>query len=372
MYKQTDEKNLLLTMNNTNYQSFEDFILDDTFHEYVLGSSEASVSFWNDWIKSHPEQGDEIEKAARILIALKNSRKIDVSVDKYESLNELLSKINNQETKSKPIISLVPGWAKVAAVIAVSLGLSWFWNWTSKKLTKEAPLVYNEIIVPVGEKSQIELSDGTHVWINSGSKLKYPVSFGKTSREVYLSGEAFFDVTHREKQSFVVNTQDSRVKVLGTAFNVKAYPEDPKTLTTVVRGLVSVQRMIGRKEEKLVKPTQMAVVHKSDHEIDPVSNKTLPAIQVIEHVNVDAVTCWKNQLLVFADEPLEDMALKMERWFNVHIEIPDTTLRLERYNGKFVHNETIYEVLEAIKQTTSIKYVVEDNKILIMRNKAKR
>jgi transmembrane sensor len=355
-------------MSTTNFQSFEDFILDNTFHEYVLGTSKTSVSFWNDWIKAHPEHSEEIEKAARILIALKNNRKIDITVDKYESLKELLSRINHQETTSKPKISLIPAWAKIAAVIAVSIGLSWFWTWTSKQLSKEAPLVYNEIIVPVGEKSQIKLSDGTQVWINSGSKLKYPVTFGNASREVYLSGEAFFDVTHREKQSFVVNTHDSRVKVLGTAFNVKAYPEDPKTQTTVVRGLVSVQNILGNKEEILVKPYQMATLQKNN-ETDPASNKTVHKLQLLNHINVDAVTCWKNQLLVFSDEPLGDMTMKMERWFNVKIIIEDSTLKTERYNGKFVHNETIYEVLEAIKQTTSIKYYIKNNQIIIDRKK---
>jgi ferric-dicitrate binding protein FerR (iron transport regulator) len=243
--------------------------------------------------------------------------------------------------------------------------MGWLWNLAYDKFLHNEALTFNEVIVPIGEKSQIVLSDGTHVWINSGSKFKYPVSFGKKSRQVFLSGEAFFDVTKKEEQTFVVTTHDASVKVLGTAFNVKSYPEDAKTQTTVVRGLVSVQRL-NETEEVLIRPNQMAVIRNSEPEEKAVAESPRK-LHVLNNVNTEAITCWKNQLLVFADEPLEDMAMKMERWFNVKIVIEDSTLRKERYNGKFVHNETIYEVLEAIKQTTSIRYTLENEKIFIVR-----
>jgi ferric-dicitrate binding protein FerR (iron transport regulator) len=348
------------------YQKFEDFILDESFREYILGSSETSVSFWNNWIETHPEKQGEIRKARQILITLFNHHKIDIKVDKNQSLAELLAKIEYEEDLSENKIIKLPGWIKVAAVIMVSVGMGWLWNFAYDNFINKDTLTFNEIIVPIGEKSQIVLSDGTHVWINSGSRFKYPISFGKKSRQVYLSGEAFFDVTKQEKQTFVVTTHDASVRVLGTAFNVKSYPEDAKTQTTVVRGLVSVQRL-NESEEVLIRPNQMAVIRNSAEEKATGTAELPGKLHVLKNVNTEAVTCWKNQLLVFADEPLEDMAMKMERWFNVDIVIEDSTLRQERYNGKFVHNETIYEVLEAIKQTTSIKYSVEKDKIIIDR-----
>lgn len=351
---------------NENYQKFEDFILDESFREFILGSSETSVSFWNNWIAGHPEMQEEVRKARQILTTLFNHHKIEVKVDKNQSLAELLAKIEYEESVPDIKSFNLPGWAKVAAVLLLSVGLGWLWNWTYSKLGKEEILAFNEIIVPIGEKSQIVLSDGTHVWINSGSKFKYPVTFGKKSREVYLSGEAFFDVTKEANQTFVVTTHDASVKVLGTAFNVKSYPEDAKTQTTVVRGLVSVKR-IKEEEEVYIKPNQMAVIRTEMPEEKPITSDPVQKLEVLNNVNTEAVTCWKNQLLVFADEPLEDMAMKMERWFNVKIVIEDSTLREERYNGKFVHNETIYEVLEAIRKTTSIKYSVLEDKIIIER-----
>lgn len=348
------------------YQKFEDFILDESFREYILGSSETSVSFWNNWIETHPEKQEEIRKARQILITLFNHHKIDVKVDKNQSLAELLAKIEYEDNLSETRTIKFPAWARVAAIIMVSVGMGWLWNFAYSKLGENDAVVYNEVIVPIGEKSQIVLSDGTHVWINSGSTFKYPVSFGKKSREVFLTGEAFFDVTKKEKQTFVVNTHDASVKVLGTAFNVKSYPEDSKTQTTVVRGLVSVKSKVEDKEV-LIKPNQMAVIREETTEIKAKVTEPVEKFEVLDNINTEAVTCWKNQLLVFADEPLEDMAMKMERWFNVRIDVKDSTLRSERYNGKFTHNETIYEVLEAIKQTTPIKYTIGKDKIIIDR-----
>ena len=88
---------------------------------------------------------------------------------------------------------------------------------------------------------------------------------------------------------------------------------------------------------------------------------------MISKINPEVVTCWKDQQLIFTDETLEDMVVKMERWYNINIQINDSTLKTERYNGKFVHNETIYQVLEAIKLTTPINYRVTDNNIIITR-----
>jgi ferric-dicitrate binding protein FerR (iron transport regulator) len=355
-------------MNTNDYQNFEDFILDESFREYVTATSETSVAFWKSWLISHPDKENEVRKASQILTTLLNSRKLGVPVDKNESLKELLNRIESDSKVTASRIINIPSWMKVAAVLLLSLGCGWLWNWANDNLFRNERLsAYNEVIVPIGEKSQIVLSDGTHVWINSGSKFKYPVSFGKKNRDVYLSGEAFFDVSHRDNQSFVVNTRDARVKVLGTAFNVKAYPEDAKTQTTVVRGLVSVQDIKHGDKEVLIRPNQMAVIQKYENKISTRPKEDEDHLEVLGNINVEAVTCWKNQLLVFVDEPLEDMAMKMERWFNVQILIEDSTLRKERYNGKFVNNETIYEVLEAIKQTTPIKYSVENNKIYIGR-----
>jgi ferric-dicitrate binding protein FerR (iron transport regulator) len=206
------------------------------------------------------------------------------------------------------------------------------------------------------------------VWINSDSKLKYPVQFGDVSREVSLEGEAFFDVEKKHGKSFVVNTHDVKVNVLGTAFNVRCYPGDNKTQTTVVRGAVQVEEIHGDKKVMILKPNEMATLTDKVPDATKASQIQTFTVNKVDPVNL---VSWKDQLLVFAGETFEDLAIKMERWYNVKIRIDNEELKSERFSGKFVHNETVYQVLEAIKITTPITFRVEKDTIIISQIKRK-
>lgn len=357
-------------MNTLEYQKIEDFIFDESFYEYVAGTNELSAQYWNKWINEHPEKAEDFQKATNLIRTLLHARKKEAGVDRHEALQEMLSRIDEMEMNiSSRRRFKLPVWLRVAAILVLSFGLAWVWVLSSTLLKAKETIVYNEIIVPIGEKSQVILADGTHVWINSGSRFKYPDHFGDQSRDVFLTGEAFFDVTKHNNQLFVVNTQNSRVEVLGTAFNVKAYPEDAKTQTTVTRGLVSVKNLLSNEAAVLVRPNQMAEIKKIATSDSKLAGSFVEELKIRNCKNVEAVTCWKDQLLVFNNEPFEDMALKMERWFNVKISIEDAGLKQERFNGKFVHNETVYQVLEVIKRTTPVRYTVVDNEISISLNK---
>ncbi len=344
------------------YKNVEDFILDESFHEYVKGQPQASVNFWNSWVADHPAQETAVATAKNMLATLFDAQKAEVTIDKQQALKKLMRRIH-QEEQHKPRTLFIPTWLKVAAIVLVTAGLTWLaMFYYQQQAGAIDSMAYNEIIVPIGEKSQVILSDGTQVWINSGSHFKYPTQFSIQSREVLLSGEAFFDVTHRQGQPFKIFTKDSEIKVLGTAFNVKSYPDEVKTETTVLRGLVSVQGLGRKNPPVLVRPKQAL-----ETRTDSLTTGSAVENTITNNVNVDAVTNWKDQALVFADEPLEDMAVKMERWFNVQITITDDALKKERYNGKFANNETVYQVLKAIKLTTPIQYKANGNHIIISR-----
>jgi ferric-dicitrate binding protein FerR (iron transport regulator) len=351
------------------YRSIEDFVIDESFHEYVVSSSVKSVEFWENWILKHPERAEDLEKAKDLVLLLTNTNQSKVHADKKETFEQIWNKIifSSELTKTKQV--RLSNWIKVAALILLVVGVSIIWQRMANESEGDNLVTYQEIIVPIGEKAQLILPDGSHVWINSGSRFKYPTRFGADTREVLLTGEAFFDVTHNEKLPFIVKTKNSIVKVLGTAFNVRSYPDDRKTQTSVLRGLVSVLNTKSN-ETFIVKPKQMLVINeeKMDDHLEPVRN-TNSKVELIEKVNIEAVSSWKDQLLIFADEPFNDMASKMERWFNIKIEIQDSSLKQERYNGKFVHNENIYQVLEIIKLTTPIKYRVIDNTKIIIERK---
>jgi transmembrane sensor len=354
-------------MNELKKNSIEDLILDDTFREYAEATNEESVNYWNSWIREHPERSDDVKKAKTILITLLGNRKIEIEADKDESLKRLMKEINKIPIAGRSKINFSSFWMRAASVIILAIAFAWIWQMISvNRKTPAQKIVYNEIIVPVGEKAQAILSDGTHVWINSGSRFKYPVAFGQSSRDVSLQGEAYFDVKKRGKSTFTVNTHDVRVVVLGTAFNVKAYPEDLKTQTTVVRGLVRVESREKGIDPVLIRPNQMAIL-KSSGPSEANKMKPIKSLNIENKINTVVITSWKDQMLVFADETFEDIAVKMERWFNMKIRIEDNLLRQERYTGKFVHNETVYEVLEAIKLTTPVVYTVKDEEIVITR-----
>lgn len=342
---------------------FDELILDESFREYVEGTNPESTEFWEEWFTVHPDKKEEFENAVNVVKALLKARKTDVPVDKSKSLLNLMKLIDREQpgsvSRRRNFNSI---WLRIAAIGLLIIGVTSLWNVFHTRSVKSLDIAFNEIIVPLGEKAQIVLYDGTHVWINSASKLRYPVRFGDVSRDVTLEGEAFFDVAKNHGKTFVVNTRDVRIDVLGTAFNVKCYPCDEKTQTIVVRGAVKVENINGNHESTIIKPDEMATIMKEE-ESGQTSSQVSPI--KIDKVDPSNLVSWKDQVLVFAGESLEDLAIKMERWFNVRIKIEDEGLKSERYNGKFVHNETVYQVLEAIKITTPINYRIEKDTIII-------
>lgn len=356
-------------LEKADFGELEDMILCESFREFVEEKNPESVKMWMEWIALHPERKQEIENAVIVLKALLNKRKTNVPVDKNKALAKLMETITEDQPETvKSIRNFNSVWIKIAAISLLLIGLSSLLNMFHVRSIENSELAYNEIIVPLGEKAQIILSDGSHVWINSASKLRYPVKFGEISREITLEGEAFFDVVKKHGKTFVVNTHDVKVNVLGTAFNVRCYPGDKKTQTTVVRGEVKVEEVSGNRKSTIIKPNEMATLAEKAPAEQQVSNRSSFTINKVDPENL---VSWKDQLLVFSGESFEDLAIKMERWYNVKIKIDNEELKAERYNGKFVHNETVYQVLEAIKVTTPITFRVEKDTIIISKIKRK-
>ena len=321
----------------------------------------------------------ELEKASSVYHILSSHRKINPSEDIIEQhTNRLLARIKADEKSRKGAALLL--FSKIAASVMIFVILSVFLLKHDKFMLSDKKVPKIELIVPSGEKSQLILADGTKIWVNSESRLVYPLRFKGRERKVMLEGEAYFDVSKVKKSQFVVYTQDFKVKVLGTKFNVKSYPKDRTIETTVVEGLVRIEDG----EEKirfspvLLKSTERMIFRKdysNNSELNVNSSINSEKIQkeapvtgkeiVISHVNTDNITCWKDQLLVFDNETLEDIALKMSRWYKVQIDIHDSDLKVQRYTGKFVNNESLKQVLEAINLTTPIQYGINRNNVQI-------
>lgn len=211
---------------------------------------------------------------------------------------------------------------------------------------------FNTLIVPYGKRSMLTLSDGTRIWLNSGSKLVYPSHFDKGQREVYLEGQAYFAVTHAENAPFYVHTKDMEVKVLGTEFDVSAYDDDPYTATVLTKGSVELttqrQALFGSKKTKIT-PGTRAVFDQQQ------------AVLQTQQVDVKEYVSWKDGSLVLNTAPLAEILRKVSRYYRVEIELKQPKLAGVRFNGELILQEDVRDVLKGLALTTGLSYKQQPN-----------
>jgi ferric-dicitrate binding protein FerR (iron transport regulator) len=249
---------------------------------------------------------------------------------------KLLDTIHHQialkEQNPARVIRIYQRLLSAAAVLIVGLliGSLFFIQFQKNEI------VTQNITTPYGGKTQFTLPDGSSVWLNSGSTFSYPDRFDG-ERIVELTGEAYFNV-EKQKQPFIVKTQFGEIEVLGTEFNVKAY-ENETFCTTLENGLVVFTNKYGKKAN--LEPGMQVVFDDANFKLRRVETKLF--------------TSWKEGQLIFRDEPLQNMVTRLERWYNVKIELKDERIKNLKFNGT-IEMETFSEVLELIKVTTPIKY----------------
>lgn len=275
-------------------------------------------------------------------------------------------------------------WMKYAAIVllAFAAGRSVSWLTAPEQMveTVSEPFM-NEISVEYGSKSQILLPDGTKVKLNSGSKLTYPSQFDGGMRKVQLEGEAFFNVAKETDRPFFVNTSSISIKVLGTAFNVKSYAEENIIETTLVSGAIEIYNelaseniILTKSPIAVLKPMDKATYVKDISAISVSSElkipENLPALEkkagilVETQIETALFTAWKDNVLRFKGEKFEDIAIKLERWYDVKIHIRHKTLKEEYFTGQF-DTETVEQALEALKLTAPFRYSITKNEIVI-------
>lgn len=243
----------------------------------------------------------------------------------------------------------------------------------------------NEIVTKKGTKSKLLLPDGTKVWLNSDSRLYYADNFSGTQREVRLEGEAFFDVVKDSKRPFIVKTSGINIRVLGTAFNVKSYPQEPTIEATLVRGLIEVEKNNQPAAPKIkLHPNEKLVFNKEDGSgtktekitRDPVSLKTA-TVQSSPRISITTLpenitdssrmeTSWVFGKLLFEGDTFRELAAKMERWFNVRIIFKSNRVANYRFRGVF-ENENIVEALQALQLTASFNFKIIGNEVYVDR-----
>lgn len=210
--------------------------------------------------------------------------------------------------------------------------------------------VYNELIVPTGGEYRLILSDGTIVYMNSESRLKYPVKFVGDERIVELEGEAYFEVVRDEEHPFVVCTNQLNVKVLGTGFNVMAYKQDSRTEVTLVNGKVNVRN--GNISEILV-PSQQFVMDYGSREYQ------------VRSVNVSTYVDWKSGILNFDAMPLEELGDKLGRWYGMKFFFSKESLKQLKFSGAFKKYNDIDYILGLIEATTNVSFKINGDVVVV-------
>ena len=211
-------------------------------------------------------------------------------------------------------------------------------------------VVYNKLEIPRGGEFCLTLSDGTRVWLNSETSIQYPVAFGAKERRVFVQGEAYFEVAKDAKKPFTVQFMSSSVTVLGTSFNIRAYPEEKQSQTTLAEGSV---RIYSPGSSMLLKPGEQAEV------------SALSGEMVKQEVEVKNFTSWKDGRFVFEQQPLEDIMRTLERWYDIRVIFKDEGAKRISLSGNMKRYGDFSQVMKMLQMTGDVRFELHGNDVYI-------
>jgi ferric-dicitrate binding protein FerR (iron transport regulator) len=342
-----------------------------------------------EWIKSDKANKRQFDEYSEIWITSRSNMK-NTGYNPHTGFWKFKKKLNeNNVPEIQPFISGVLGtFVKYAAVILITVSLSGllFYN-LGKENIKVQEAGMSKLVVPLGSKADLTLSDGTTVTLNAGSSLKFDNTFGIADRVVQLEGEGFFKVAKDTERPFFVMTSHLNVQALGTSFNVKAYPGEKTIETTLIEGSVRVEEIVaGQSPEVMVLiPNQKLTFYKDDSIMDgesvkvkhspDLNMKTDPGPKTVkipkaitENINVEPVISWKENKWIFEKQSLRQIAVDLERKFDVQISFKSERLKNFRFTGTIIA-EPIEQVLEVMSLSAPISFSVKGRVVTLSENK---
>lgn len=359
--------------------------LKNLIHDYLSNqTSEGDVRELQLWIdQSDDNRKQFIELKRAWMLASQASPRGKFNKAKYDEWKKLSGKITAKGEKIPRInISPLQKAIRIAAVflLILSVGATIAWRITSQQLQSLISMeTVHQINVPKGGRSEVILPDGSKVKLNAGSHISYSNNFGYAERNILLEGEGYFEVKTNPEMPFVVEVSGLKIKAFGTIFNVKAYPEEEEITTTLVEGMVKIE---GENIDYTMAPSQKVTYIKGQHrhvlpdedKTQPEPEKSIPEkkIEIIEppklllanNINTRQVTAWKDGVFIFSAEKLSNLAVILERKYDVSIEIESEELRNHRFTGTF-HQETLEQILGVINLSAPIKYEIEKGVVTI-------
>ena len=347
----------------------EDLLSDESFINYCKKTSAADVTRWETLKEQSPDHITLIESGRIAFIELFNTL---ATADLAEQETRLRNRLDIVEQapvvqlqmyeENKPAKTRSLLWRlAVSAVLIIVAGYALISQF-KKEPSKEN---FRAFVSVKGERKNFQLPDGSVVTLNAGSKIIIDDSYGVSTRDIYLQGEAFFDVKHDKATPFIVHTPAMDIKALGTSFNVKAYPCEKSIEASLVKGLVEVTLKDEENRKVLLHPNQKIEwkYGGSEKSVAAIMNKKTASLEDL----IQSLTktdggdlkeiAWTENKLVFADDSLEDIAVLLGRWYGVNIEFADDAIRNYRFTGEF-EKEELATVLSFLKESKNFSYEI--------------
>lgn len=339
-----------------------DFVLDDDFNAWLNGFESRQELGWKEWLELHPTEAIEAEKA-RQLVASFNFSKKEIETEEvdgeWQRLKDQIDAADDASESDIKIRTTFPMWSRwVAASIALLMMV-----WVGKRYlypSGSAPLLIEQHAAN-GQQLSIKLTDGTVIQLNAGSTLTYPEKFLADKREVQLRGEAYFEVAPDAAKPFMIYTDDVRVKVIGTKFTVKAYPENKEVKVAVIEGKVAVNPTVEKGKKEIV-ATSEAYLTQNEMVTIGKGNQDLK----ISPFDKNDLLGWKNGILYFEKASFPQIVEQLERWYGVSIKVK-AGMRMDsawRFSGKF-ENKSIDYILDVCRYPNHFSYELNDNEVII-------
>lgn len=316
------------------------------------------------WLKEDPKHAERLERFAarnapaifvdKKCIKAKVSQGIDDQTAGKAGPSKTFSIRNRTRYADR---KLTTRWGAAAAVILVMLSTSIGIYLTQNRTSEQEP-AYVERTMPAGKTAILTLSDGSKVHLNSESTLKFPKQFGPEKREIHLDGEAFFEITADEDRPFEVHAGNLKTTVLGTAFNVKAYPGEQQTQIAVEHGKVAVEKKDSARTALLINPNQWITFDRNNEELKKESG------------DIRRIIAWKDGILLFHDKTVAEVIEMLERWYGTDIIIENEALNNCVLHGEH-KEESLENVLEAMQFALDMNYKFTEEGVRITGGRCK-
>lgn len=396
-----------------NTYTVADFVNDEYFQQWVLAPETMADTFWNNWLAAHPEKAEMVQEARKLIQLMAAGQEPLPQADVDRMWWHIIEHRDKTTTHSERLTTRFAGrrhWWRMAAVWALLImGLAGLYRWRywqddaadASETTTQVVLalqdgsikvldeqqqgdiatangqhvvsqrrrvldyrtqnqppalgapVFNELTVPYGKIFELILSDGSHVFLNAGSKLRYPVAFApEKPRDVFLEGEGYFQVTKDKARPFTVITDQINTRVYGTKFNVSNYKNEHNTSTVLVEGSVGIYKSnnVEGVPPVMLTPGQRGLFN--DEQLQ------------VEKVNVDKYIAWTEGKLYFVNDRFDLILREMERHFNVAIDNQYTALKEKKFTGTF-DVEGLEDILHVFQMYTPFEYHIQNNTVII-------